>query len=187
MGRPESFRCRIVRHVPGGQACDICSFVYEEVPVGHVAGILRDLCSQLADLLTDARALAVLRNRPAPDVWSCIEYGCHVRDVLLIQRDRVILALVEDCPSFPRMYRDERADLTGYGEESVDDLVAELKMAANLIAKVFDRLSEAQTTRPCVYNFPEPSLRDVAWLGRHTVHESKHHLGDVHSVLARLV
>ena len=166
--------------------CDSCSFDYEEVAVGQVAGILVDLCSQLVDVLRDARTEVSLRTRPAPDVWSCIEYACHVRDVLLIQRDRVILALVEDSPSFARMYRDERADLTGYREEDLADVLAGLDIATNLFARVFGRLSADQTGRSCVYNFPEPAERDVAWLGRHTVHEVKHHLGDVHSVLARL-
>ena len=166
--------------------CDRCSFTYEEVAVRDVAGTLRDLCAQFVEVLTDARTDIMLKTRPAPDIWSCIEYACHVRDVLLIQRDRVILALVEECPSFPRMYRDERVDLTGYQEESLADILAELSIATDLFAKVFERLSVEQTGRRCVYNFPEPTVKDVAWLGRHTVHESKHHLGDVHSVLTRI-
>ena len=127
-----------------------------------------------------------LRTRPAPDVWSAIEYSCHVRDVLLIQRDRVILALVERLPSFPRMYRDERVSLTGYQQEPLQDLLAELDVATNLFAKVFDRLSTEQMSRQCIYNFPEPTERDIAWLGRHTVHEATHHLGDIRAVLDKV-
>jgi hypothetical protein len=40
--------------------------------------------------------------------------------------------------------------------------------------------------RPCIYNYPEPLERDVAWLGHHTLHEATHHLEDLRSALARL-
>ena len=47
-------------------------------------------------------------RRPSPEQRSPIEYACHVRDVALMQRNRVYVALVEDEPSFKPMYRDER-------------------------------------------------------------------------------
>jgi hypothetical protein len=166
--------------------CDQCTFGYEDVPVGEVGGALRSFCAQFVELLSNADRGPDLRKRPAPLVWSAIEYACHVRDVLLIQGDRVILALVEHSPSFPRMYRDERAVLTGYAQEEVQDVIEEIMVASNLFAKVFDRLSPEQVKRPCIYNFPKPTERDIGWLGRHTVHETKHHLFDVHLVLARL-
>jgi hypothetical protein len=54
-------------------------------------------------LRSDARAFVerlgafdddTARRRPQPDVWSPLEYACHVRDVLLIQRERVVLAQI---------------------------------------------------------------------------------------------
>jgi hypothetical protein len=98
----------------------------------------------------------------------------------------VVLALVEDTPSYPRMYRDERVSLAGYQRESVGELVDELAMAANLMAKVFGGLSPEQLERRCIYNFPQAAERNVAWLGRHTVHETAHHLGDVQAVLTQV-
>ena len=165
--------------------CDECGFDYGGISVGEVAGILRSLCARYVEVL-DGESDRDLRARPAPDIWSAVEYTCHVRDVLLIQRDRVILALVEHSPSFARMYRDERASLTGYGQESLEDLSQELRVATSLFAKLFEGLSAEQMTRPCIYNFPAATERDVGWLGRHTVHETKHHLLDVNSVLARV-
>ncbi|HXW33438.1 MAG TPA: DinB family protein, partial [Acidimicrobiales bacterium] len=124
--------------------------------------------------------------RPSPGVWSAQEYVCHVRDVLLVQRERILLALVEECPSFSRMYRDERVELAGYHEEALSEVLIELGVAIGLFARVSDALSLDQASRRCIYNFPESAERDVAWLCRHTLHEVTHHLLDVKSVVAQV-
>jgi hypothetical protein len=126
------------------------------------------------------------RRRPEAAVWSPLEYACHVRDVLLVQRDRVVLAQVEERPSAARMYRDERVELCGYSSQVVREALDQLSMAAGLCALVFDRLDDTAWSRPLVYNWPQPTERDLAWLGRHTVHEAHHHLHDVVGVLRRL-
>ncbi|HEY7916793.1 MAG TPA: DinB family protein [Acidimicrobiales bacterium] len=166
--------------------CDQCGFGYEALATGEVPGTLRAHAERYGELLLRAQPADLVRTRPTPEVWSALEYTCHVRDVLLIQRDRVVLALVEDTPSYPPMYRDERVSLVGYQRESVAELVDELAMAANLMAKVFGGLSPEQLGRRCIYSFPRATERDVAWLGRHTVHETAHHLGDVQAVLTQV-
>ncbi len=118
--------------------------------------------------------------------WSALEYACHVRDVLLIQRDRVILALVEESPSFAPMHRDERVGLAGYDHERPLEVAAQVTMAAELFGQLFDRLSEEQLGRHCLYNFPAPTERDLDWVGRHTAHEVTHHLHDVRGGLDRV-
>jgi hypothetical protein len=107
-----------------------------------------------------------------------------VRDVLLVQRDRAIAALVDVRPSFPLMHRDERVALAHYHAQSLETVAVQIGMAAELFALVFDGLDPSQLRRSLVYNFPEPTERDLAWLGRHTVHEAEHHLLDITSVLA---
>ena len=109
-----------------------------------------------------------------------------MRDVLLVQRERTLLALVEDNPDFPRMYREERAELAGYENQGLSALHSQVGMASELLATVFDGLSVQQLARPCLYNFPARSQRDVTWLGRHTVHELVHHLADIRSVSERV-
>jgi hypothetical protein len=167
--------------------CAECGFIYDETAIADVPETLRSLAARYVELLGEQLGGdQPLRSRPAPDVWSALEYACHVRDVLLVQRDRVILALVEDTPGFSRMYRDERVKLAGYPDERPEDVASELCMSVDLFAKVFERLTVEQAGRRCIYNFPAPTERDVAWLGRHTVHEAAHHLDDVTSVLARV-
>lgn len=166
--------------------CDQCGFVYGSTGAADIPDAMRALSVQYREALLDPAVAGLFRMRPESDVWSAIEYACHVRDVWLVQRDRAILALVEDTPSYARMFRDERTDLAGYQREDVAEVAGEVVMAANLMAKLYKGLDSDQLARPCIYNYPEPTERDVAWLGRHTLHEATHHLDDLRSVLTRV-
>jgi S-DNA-T family DNA segregation ATPase FtsK/SpoIIIE len=165
--------------------CAECGFVYESVEPDEIPGVLQNLGSRFS-IRVDGIDDATLRRRPDPAVWSPLEYLCHVRDVFLIQRDRAVLALVEDRPSFHCMYRDERADIIHYAAE-IPGRVAhdQLGVAADLVAWVYSQRSPDDWQRPLVYNYPEPVERDLAWLGRHTIHEGEHHLFDVDRLLGQ--
>lgn len=165
--------------------CDECGFVYEAVEPIQLPSSLRTLAQEHADVVLQQSA-AVAALRPSPEVWSALEYTCHVRDVFLIQRDRTLLALVEDEPQFPPMYREQRVGLAHYQDERIQEVVGEMLMASNLLAKVFQGLSDDQLERRCMYSYPQPTERTVAWLGSHTLHEAVHHLGDVISVLGQV-
>lgn len=165
--------------------CQECGFAYDELSRSAIAGRLRSSPARFEQALAGIPE-RVARSRPQPEVWSGLEYMCHVRDVLLVQRDRAVLALVEQRPHFARMYRDERVELCRYGEQQIGEVLRELAMAAGMISLVFEGLGDHGWDRPIVYNWPEPAELDVAWLGRHTVHEVEHHLQDVVSVLAQV-
>lgn len=173
------------------ERCDECNFAYDGLDPGAVPGAIRSLGGRFAMRLSNERAdpslAQTIRARPGPGVWSALEYACHVRDVFLVQRERVYLTLVEQCPSFARMYRDERADLARYAAQAPSEVAHELKTAAELLAWAFSGLDDAQLQRPCTYNFPEARERTVLWLGRHSVHEGEHHLRDVDAALRSAV
>jgi hypothetical protein len=111
------------------------------------------------------------------------EYAGHLRDVVLVQRDRVLLALVVEEPSFVPMYRDERVGLARYNDDDPAQVASELGMAAGLFARLLDRLHEAQLARSCIYNYPTRARVDLEWVARHTLHEAIHRLADVRRVL----
>ena len=90
-----------------------------------------------------------------------------MRDVLLVQRDRAVVALVEDNPGFARMYRDERVELCRYSGEPLEDVLDELEMSARLCAMVFDGLEPAALGSPARLQPPQrlehwPSQRGLA-------------------------
>jgi GNAT superfamily N-acetyltransferase len=164
--------------------CPECGFVYEDLPVGEVAARVESAPARYRQALLAARPDDV-RRRPAPEVWSALEYVEHVRDVLLIQRDRAVVTLIEDRPKLFRMYRDERVTLCHYDRVTAEDAVDQLAMAAQLCALLFAGITGDAWSRTLVYNWPEVAVRDLAWLGRQVVHEVEHHLADVISVLSQ--
>jgi hypothetical protein len=137
----------------------------------------------LAALLRTADRPADLRSRRAPEQWSPLEYGCHVRDVLLVQRERVLLARRVECPSFEPMGRDERVDHDGYAEQDPAHVARQLADAANLFANVLARFDERAWERTAIYSYPLPSERSLRWVAVHTWHEVCHHLQDVRAQL----
>ena len=165
--------------------CDDCGFVYADHDAASEADEIAGLGPRYGALLTvpaEPAAARRLRTRPGPDVWSPVEYACHVRDVLLAQRERLLQALVEEEPGFVPIYRDRRPKLAGYGDELPEQVAAEIGFAAGLVARVFGRLDPAAWRRTCVYNFPEPSVRTLLWLAQHTLHEGEHHLLDIERI-----
>ena len=70
--------------------CNQCGFAYEEVAPTDVAGRLRAAPERYRQAISNSLP-EVIRTRPDTPVWSALEYACHVRDVLLTQRDRAVL------------------------------------------------------------------------------------------------
>jgi len=122
---------------------------------------------------------STVRTRPEPIVWSPLEYACHVRDVLRVQTERVLLAQREDEPAFAPMRRDERAIEDRYDERDPQQVAAELQAAADDFVSVLEGLDDAGWMRTGIYNYPQPAARTVEWIAIHTDHELLHHRGDI--------
>jgi hypothetical protein len=165
------------------ERCAECGFDYDALERADIPAAFVSLGDEFRDELS-ATADGALRRRPRPEVWSGLEYACHVRDVFLWQRDRLYIALVEDTPSFVRMYRDERVALARYNQQDPRVVANQLVFASQLIAQAFADLEDPAWGRLFVYNWPEPNERNVAWLAAHTVHEGRHHLRDFEAVAA---
>ncbi len=163
--------------------CDECGFDYDGVPDAEVADRLRSFGRRYRAPLT--RGLPgetlddLLRQRPAPEVWSALEYACHMRDVLAVQRDRIALALVEDRPTFVPMGRDERVVDDRYNEQDPIAVADALAANAETMAEACLALTDAEWDRTGIYGYPTPTERSLRWIARHTIHEGHHHLLDV--------
>ena len=159
--------------------CDQCGFEYDSVPIDEIGSALRSNAQALVDTLSAED----LRSRPEPDVWSPLEYACHVRDVMQIQVGRVARGLAEETPSFRPMEREERPARLRYNEQDPVVVREQVLDAAGALADVFDGLSEEQLARTVTYNWPVEMIRPLRWVGRHTVHELVHHRLDIERAL----
>jgi len=157
--------------------CAQCGFVYD-LRAAATAGQAIDERVDAAVAILGDREVDV-RSRRRPEVWSPLEYGCHLRDVLLVQRERVLAALRVDRPDYPAMGRDERVVHDGYADQEPIDVARQLADAAQMFGNVLGRLSADDWNRTLLYHFPETSERSLRWLAVHTLHEAQHHLGDI--------
>ena len=78
-------------------------------PVGAAGRGEEPRLRQRQRLAAGAGADPASRDRPAPDVWSPLEYACHVRDVHRVFAERVRLMLAEDDPLFDDWDQDAAA------------------------------------------------------------------------------
>ena len=159
------------------ERCEECGFEYDESAFSTAAGRIRAGSADLAAALTGSGADAATRRQPG--CWSPLEYACHVRDMLLVQRERLLAALRLDRPVCEPMGRDERVEFDGYAEQDPADVARQLRDAAQLFGGDLDRLSPASWDRAVIYPYPHRAERSLRWLAVHTVHEVTHHLLDV--------
>ncbi len=162
--------------------CAQCGFVYD---LGQAAAAGQAINEWVAAAVVILVGRDVdLRSRRQPEVWSALEYGCHLRDMLLVQRERVLAALRVDRPDCTAMGRDERVVHDGYADQQPADGRRQLGDAALMFGNVLHRLSAADWSRTVLYHFPETGERSLQWLAVHTAHEAQHHLRDIRRQVA---
>lgn len=125
----------------------------------------------------DALAHAEVGRRPSDDVWSALEYGCHVRDVFALYDERLQMMLEDDDPLYPNWDQDAAAVERRYSEQDPAHVARELHAAAARLADRFDRVNGAQWKRPGRRS--DGARFDVESFARYMIHDTIHHLYDV--------
>jgi len=167
------------------ERCSECGFDYDGLALADGAAALRAFGRRyrapLTRVLPGEDGLALVRAHPMPGTWSALEYACHVRDVLAVQRERIELARREDTPAFEPMGREERVERDRYNDQVPSAVADQLAARAETLAGVVEELSDDELARTAVY--PDRGEQTLGWVVRHTVHEGEHHLLDVGRVL----
>jgi hypothetical protein len=188
--------CRIVTIIPDTKdwtwvlqrPCPECGFDTQRFAREAVADMTRVNAAAWHDLLTGPTLLASggrppqtppsdVRRRPAPETWSALEYGCHVRDVFRRFDGRLAAMLTEDGPRFANWDQDATAVADCYGDQEPVAVAAQLREAAEALAARFDTVSGDQWQRTGARS--DGAAFTVESFGRYFIHDPVHHLYDV--------
>jgi len=167
--------------------CEECGFSYGALSVPDALDALRGLGRRYRVPLTrglkDEDLDALLRSHPLEGTWSALEYACHVRDVLVVQQERVGRVLVEPGYAPEPMRRDELVTELEYNRQEPVTVADDVAANATALATIGENLSAEELELVIVYNYPEVRERPLSWVLVHTVHEGEHHLLDIGRVL----
>ena len=155
--------------------CPECGFD----PSAQGLADLPDLMRGTAAMWARALARSDARERPRADVWSTLEYGCHVRDVHVLFGERLRLMLTEDEPTFANWDQDATAVERDYAGQDPAVVSAQLVRAAADVADVYGGVTGPAADRPGVRSNGDRFT--VASLGSYHLHDVVHHLHDVGS------
>jgi len=154
--------------------CPECGFDTRAFAREEVGDLLRANAVAWQEVL--AGPVEDLRRRPSPQVWSPLEYACHVRDVFRLYHERLNLMLDQDDPLFPNWDQDATAVAERYGEQDPATVGQELAGAAWALAANFDSVGDDRWTRPGRRG--DGAVFTVESFARYFIHDPVHHLYD---------
>lgn len=158
--------------------CPECGFDTSSITREDIPAMIRSNAAAWREALAAPGAA----DRPRPDKWSPLEYGCHVRDVFRLYDTRLGLMLSEEDPLFPNWDQDETAVADRYGEQDPAEVARQLGTAAGALAGRFAAVRGDQWQRPGRRS--DGAAFTVETFGRYFIHDPVHHLYDVTGVRA---
>ncbi len=165
------------------ELCVACGFDGAAYDDRALVAAVRALGPRWRTLLTAAGP--ELRLRPAPEVWSAIEYAAHSRDITALHAFGVQLAIDDDEPRLPEIDGDELIEQAAatYASEDPEVVATALASEADRLAALVATAEPAVWNRAIVIGDRRNTIRAMV---EHALHDSLHHLDDVERGLERL-
>ncbi|WP_206062810.1 DinB family protein [Nocardioides piscis] len=155
------------------RACPECGFDPHAQSLADVPRLLHDTAMVFSQVLRRPG----VRERPAPETWSPLEYACHVRDVHRIFGERVELILSQDVPVFANWDQDQAAIDAAYADQDPAVVDLDLIEAAGHVAGLYSTVTpQTAGRRGLRSNGSEFTLET---LGLYHLHDVVHHVHDV--------
>ncbi len=159
--------------------CPDCGFDAQRLDVATLPQLLRDQAFAWGQLL----ARPEVSERPAPEVWSPLEYACHVRDVHRLFDERIALMLHEVDPEFANWDQNRTAVAERYFQQDPATVALELVEAAGAVAGRYAAVHGSQwARRGRRSNGDEFTVESIS---RYHAHDIVHHAHDVGLVVPR--
>ncbi len=153
--------------------CPECGVDVADYAVGDLAVAIRRSVRDWQQVLQRVDVAV----RPAPQIWSPLEYACHVRDVYRLFDERLRLMLTEPDPLFDNWDQDATAVAQRYHEQNPVTVHGQLTDAGEAIADTFDTVPDGGWLR--TGRRSNGAVFTVESLGRYCLHDVLHHLHDV--------
>jgi hypothetical protein len=153
--------------------CPECGFAAHELPQQEIGPCLLQAAEELVDALVQPHAA----QRPSPEVWSALEYACHVRDVCRVFAGRLHRMLTEQTPLFANWDQDATAVEEDYAGQDPAVVARQLTAEARTLAGAWDAVpADAWERRG---SRSDGAVFTVLTLGRYLAHDPVHHVFDV--------
>lgn len=157
------------------RVCPECGFDVNRLERQSIGATLRSTAASWSSVLTGATDQ--LRSRPDADVWSPLEYACHVRDVYELYSQRLQLMMENDGPRYPNWDQDATAVESRYDLAEPDQVRHQLVENAERLAQQFDEVGSADWARTGFRS--DGAAFTIETFARYLVHDLVHHLHDV--------
>ncbi|MGO8863735.1 MAG: DinB family protein [Acidimicrobiales bacterium] len=165
------------------EPCPQCGFDPSSIPPEELGGLAVELAAGWREFLEGADE-GYLRAIPEPGVNSPLQYGAHVRDILMVYGERMVLAKEQDNPTVP-IFNPPQEVWEAYNRLEVEDLAADIEARATRLAEIVEGTENSQWSRIVINDRGQYGVYTftVAGLARNSVHEAHHHLLDAKGTL----
>ena len=153
--------------------CPECGFDASTFAREHVSGMILTNAASWQRVLREPN----VASRPRADVWSPLEYACHVRDVFRVYDERLRRMLTETDPHYDNWDQDATAVAERYREQDPAAVARELVQAAARLSERFDSVRDDDWYRTGTRS--DGAHFTIDSFSRYLIHDPIHHLHDV--------
>lgn len=161
--------------------CPECGFVASAHDPASTAAMVRTHAEVWESALCGERSqTADPRIRSRVDMWSPLEYACHVRDVCRIYNERLLRMLHEDDPLYENWDQDATAIADRYAAQEPHEVADELQAAAQTLAGSLDAVAgRGGAVWDRVGRRSDGALFTITTFLQYFMHDLVHHLWDI--------
>jgi DinB superfamily len=178
--RGEGWQWPRIQHEP----CPQCGFNPASLPPETLGDVAVELAGKWRDFLVNADD-GYLRAIPEPGVNSPLQYAAHVRDILMVYGDRMVLAVEADNPTVP-IFNPPQEVWEAYNRLDAGELATDIEVRAGHLDEIVDGMDPSAWSRIVINDRGQYGVYTftVAGLARNAVHEAHHHLLDAKGTLS---